>query len=59
MITTIKRFLRKLESNPLAQYYQSRFEQAKSTVEIEAIIYTQSLISLYDWGEQDNDEVQK
>ncbi|WED24311.1 hypothetical protein L3Q72_15640 [Vibrio sp. JC009] len=59
MTTAIKRFFQRLNSDALAQYYQSRLEQARSTVELEAIIYTQSLISLYDWEETDSNEEQK
>lgn len=59
MITAIKHFFHKLNSDSLAQYYQSRLERATSAVELEAIIYTQSLISLYDWEEPYNKEEQR
>ncbi|GEA61935.1 hypothetical protein [Vibrio comitans] len=59
MLTAIKTFLQNLNSKSITTYYQSRCEQAKTALELEAIIYTQSLLSLYDWRDSNNDKANK
>lgn len=59
MLTVIRRLFVALGSRSLARYYQSRLERSKTTLEREAIIYTQSLMSLYDWDESSSEEEQK
>ncbi|WP_375749148.1 hypothetical protein [Vibrio sp. HN007] len=56
MMTIFERFMKKLNSDALAHYYQRRLENGKSRVEIEAILYTQSLLSLYEWDEENHSE---
>lgn len=47
MLTTIKKILLDRSGNKLAEYYQSRLQQTRSTVEVEAIL-TMGAIMTFD-----------
>lgn len=57
MLEAIKRIFQQKSGNALAEYYQSRLHTTKSIIEAEAIIYMNSLMSLYDWEEGENEEL--
>lgn len=59
MFTVIRRCIHKLNSDSLTQYYSSRLDRVTSVIEKNAIIYIQSLISLYDWDESDENKEEK
>ncbi|MGF1731391.1 hypothetical protein [Photobacterium kasasachensis] len=57
MLASIKSIIhQKAGGTALAEYYRSRLNTAHSVLEQEAILYMSSLLSLYDWDAQDNQE---
>ena len=60
MLEAINRIFRwksgSTEESTLAGFYRSRLYATKNSIEVEAILYMSSLISLYDWNDQNNEE---
>lgn len=56
MLKAIRNYLFPYSSESLSHYYQNRLKNADGLIEREAILYTQSLISLYDWYQTQDEE---